>query len=123
MWMWMQDRSRVARCFILAAVFHAGLVLVIGSVKVVAYLPLVIARFEDFPLPPSTEEPADSRAAYREFDYNGPSLGEGGGVGKGPGGVSTAGGGTPESYQASILTSSVNIESQSASAEVLGVFD
>lgn len=113
--------TRMMRYFVIAVMFHAALLFVLGSIKIVAYLPKIIARFEDVPLP-RADEPEDPTAVYREFEYSGPTLGAGGGDGKkGPGGVPTAGGGTPDKYNASILTSSPNAGAPNTVGEVLGV--
>src|ERR1700693_289899 len=105
---WLMAQTRLMRYFIIALLFHVALLAVLGSIKIVAILPKIVASFEGAPLPPPTsdKEPDDPNAVYRNFEYKGPTVGGGGGTpGKGAGGVPTAGG-TPETYEAHILTPS-----------------
>ena len=118
---WFLSQTRLMRYFIIALLFHVLILAVVGSMKIVAVIPRIVAAFEGAPLPPLPEAEPDPFAAYRDFDYTGPTLGGGGGTGgKGPGGVPTAGGGTPEEYQAHILTPSAQAGPESVS-EVIGV--
>ena len=66
---------------------------------------MTVAAFDGAALPPAAkpDDDIDPFAALREFEYKGPTLGDGGGTpGKGPGGVPTAAGTTPTEYKASI---------------------
>ena len=111
-------QTRLMRYFIIALLLHVALLAVLGSIKIVAILPKVVASFEGAPLP--AKEPDDPNAVYRNFEYKGPTVGGGGGTpGKGAGGVPTAGG-TPETYKAHILTPSAQANPDNA-AEVIGV--
>ena len=108
---------------VIALLLHAGLLAVLVSIKVVSVHPYRSAAFDATPLPPPVPEkqPDDPNAVYRDFDYNGPTLGGGGGTpGKGPGGVPTAGAGLSEPYQAHILSPSVPAV-QPNGGEVIGV--
>ncbi len=119
---WLMAQTRLMRYFIIALLFHVALLAVLGSIKIVAILPKIVASFEGAPLPPpaSDKEPDDPNAVYRNFEYKGPTVGGGGGTpGKGAGGVPTAGG-TPETYEAHILTPSAQANQDNA-AEVIGV--
>ena len=71
---WLMSLTRMMRYFVIAVMFHAALLFVLGSIKIVAYLPRIIASFEDVPLP-KADEPEDPTAVYREFEYSGPTLG------------------------------------------------
>lgn len=116
-------QRRIARYFVIALLLHVALLALVGRRAFEAFQPKIVASFDAAPLPPprAEKEPDAPNAAYGDFEYKGPTLGGGGGTsGKGPGGVPTAGGGTPESYEAHILlpTASAN---QGNVAEVIGV--
>jgi len=100
---WLMSQTLLMRCFLIAVLVHAVIFATLGSIKVVAYLPKVVATFEATSLPPAQEEEPDPFAAYRNFDYRGPTLGGGGGTpGKGPGGIPTAAGTMPRQQSPSI---------------------
>ena len=90
---WLMGLTRMMRYFVIALLFHVVLLVFLGTMKIVAYVPGIVARFSGTTLPPTNKDvPDDPYAAYRDFDYNGPTLGGGGGLGgKGPGGVPTGG--------------------------------
>ena len=109
----------ILRYLVFALLLHLLALIVLGSIKIVAIIPKVIASFDSASLPPAKEEEPDAFAAFRDFDYNGPTLGGGGGTpGKGPGGIPTAAGTTPTEYKASVDTKD-NADSQVS--EVIGV--
>ena len=116
---WLLGLTTIMRYFVIALLVHVGLVVVLGSIKIVAIVPKIVAAFNPPPLPPSLEDqPEDAFAAYRDFDYNGPTMGEGGGLGgKGPGGAPTAAG---ENRTASILDDTKSTEAAAVN-EVIGV--
>ncbi|HXI84464.1 MAG TPA: hypothetical protein VNL17_10290 [Verrucomicrobiae bacterium] len=119
---WLTAQTRLMRFFIIALLLHAALLAVLGSIRIVAILPNVVASFEAASLPPpvSDKEPDNPNAAYRDFEYKGATVGGGGGTpGKGAGGVPAAGS-TPETYKAHILTPSAEANQDNA-AEVIGV--
>src|SRR5882724_2661487 len=121
---WLMAQTRLMRYFIIALLLHVALLGVLGSIKIVASLPKVVASFEGAPLTPpaSDKEPDDPSAVYRNFEYKGQTLGGGGGTpGKGAGGMPTAGG-TPETYQAHILTPSAENNPDNA-ADVIGIIN
>src|ERR1017187_7360959 len=118
---WLMAQTRLTRYFIIALMLHVALLAILGSIKIVAFLPKVVASFEGTPLrPPTTDkEPYDPNAVYRDFEYKGPTAGGGGGTpGKAAGGIPTAGS-TPKSYQAHILTPSA--QANPNDVEVIGV--
>ena len=121
---WLMGLTRIMRYFVVAVMFHVGILAVLGSIKIVAIMPKIVASFTGGNAPPPIAEtaPEDPYAVYRDFEYNGPTLGGGGGTpGKGPGGVPTAGGGTPDKYTAHILSGQSAGENPSV-GEVIGVF-
>jgi len=116
---WLMSLTTLMRYFVIALLLHVAFVVVLGSIKIVAVVPVIVAKFQGTPLPPPVDEtlPDDPFAAYRDFDYDGPTLGGGGGLGgKGPGGVPTASG-----TRAGILATGAPTESPEV-AEVIGVF-
>lgn len=121
---WLMGLTRIMRYFVVAVLFHVGVLFLLGSMKIVAYVTPMIAEFVAPPdsIKPSEAEP-DPYAVYRDFEYSGPDLGGGGGTpGKGPGGVPTAGGGTPEQYSATIMASAqTSAGAPESVAEVIGV--
>jgi hypothetical protein len=117
---WFMGLTRLMRCFVIAVLFHVVVGILLGSIKIVAILPKIIASFDAAALPPVKVEEPDPFAAFRDFDYNGPTLGGGGGTpGKGPGGIPSAAGTTPTEYKASITAPDQAADSQIA--EVIGV--
>lgn len=117
---WLMGLTRLMRYFVIALLFHLVLGILLGSIKIVAILPKIIATFDGTALPPAREEEPDPFAAFRDFDYSGPTLGGGGGTpGKGPGGIPTAAGTTPTEYHASIAAP--DQAADSAVTEVIGV--
>jgi hypothetical protein len=108
------------RYFVIAVLVHVVILLVLASIKIVAHVPKIVATFEGAPLRPQREEEPDPFAAYRDFDYTGPTVGGGGGTsGKGPGGIPTASAMKPPEYKASILQSDMYADTHVA--EVIGV--
>src|ERR1041385_2205984 len=86
----LKAQKRILRYFVIALLLHVGLLALLGSIKIVAALPKIVASFELAPLPPPApdKEADDPNAVYRDVDYKGPTLGAGGGTpGKGPGGI------------------------------------
>ena len=119
---WLMGLTRMMRYFVIAVLFHVLLLVVLGSIKIVAILPKIVASFESGALPPAKEAEPDPFAAYGQVDYNGPTLGGGGGTpGKGPGGVPTAAGQTPTQYKAGIESESH--QAQTDAGQVIGVVD
>ncbi len=118
---WLMGLTRIARYLVIAVLFHVVLLFALASIKIVAYAPKIAAFFTGAELPPPNEEEPDPFARFGPVDYNGPTTGGGGGIGKekGPGGVKTAGG-TPAEYRAEILKEQRVTQPQEA-AEVIGV--
>ncbi len=117
---WWMGQTRMVQYFVIALLFHVLILLVLGSVKIVTILPKIAASFDGAPLPPTKESEPDPFAAYRDFDYRGPTLGGSSGTpGKGPGGIPTAASTTPSEYKASITAPDKIADSQAA--EVIGV--
>ena len=117
---WLMNQTVLMRCFIIAVLVHVIIFTILGSIKIVAHLPKVVATFEGASLPPAKEQEPDPFAAYRDFDYRGPTLGGGGGTpGKGPGGTPTAAGTTPAEHKAGILQSETRDVTRAG--EVVGV--
>jgi len=117
---WLMSLTTIMRYFVIALLFHVGILALLGSVKIVSKIPGIGGSFLPTPLPPQSDElPEDAYATYRDFDYSGPELGQGGGLGgKGPGGVPTAGG---QKYSASIAQTDAGAEAPNV-GEVIGVF-
>src|ERR1017187_4043540 len=120
---WLVANTRLLYAFLIALVIHVTLIAAFGWMKIGANRPRFIASFDAgvLPLPVADKSAQDPSTTSRDFHYNGPTLGTGGGtIGKGPGGVPTAGGGTPESYQAHLTTLSAQAGQESI-ANVIGV--
>ncbi len=118
---WLMAQTTLMRYFVIAVLFHVLILFVLGSIKIAGAIPKIIAQFSGAAPPPLKEDDVDPFAAMREFEYNGPTLGGGGGTpGKGPGGVPTAAGTTPTEYKASISSVEKNA-ADSEVAEVIGV--
>ncbi len=117
---WLMSLTTIMRYFVIALLLHVAILVVLGSIKIVVAVPDIIASFTGAPLPPPSDDlPDDPYAAYRDFEYKGPELGDGGGLGgKGPGGSPLAGG---QQYSASIQSAAVAAEAPSV-GEVIGVF-
>lgn len=115
-------QTTIMRYFVVAVLLHVGVLFVLGTIKIVAAIPAVMAQFTgNVPPPPPQNDDIDPFAALRDFDYSGPTLGGGGGTpGKGPGGIPTAAGTTPSEYKASI-TAVDNSSADSQVQEVIGV--
>ena len=119
---WLMTQTTFVRYFVVAILFHVLILFIMGSVKIVAEMPKIIAAFDSaaLPPPPKTDD-VDPFAALRDFEYSGPTLGGGGGTpGKGPGGIPTAAGTTPTEYKANIAAADQNA-ADNAVAEVIGV--
>jgi hypothetical protein len=109
--------------FLVALLIHVTLIAAFGWIKIGVNRPRIVASFDAGVLPPPAADrnAQGPNAASHDFDYNGPTLGAGGGtMGKGPGGNPTAGGGTVESYQAHLTTPSAQVGQESI-ANVIGV--
>ncbi|MGO9243193.1 MAG: hypothetical protein ACLP0A_04545 [Verrucomicrobiia bacterium] len=120
---WLAANTRLLYAFLVALLIHVTLIAAFGWIKIGANRPRIVASFDAGVLPPPTadKDAQSPNVASHEFDYNGPTLGAGGGTGgNGPGGVPTAGGGTAESYQAHLTTSSAQVGLESI-ADVIGV--
>jgi hypothetical protein len=118
---WLMALTRMMRYVVIAVLFHVLLLAILGSIKIIAILPKIVAKFEGAPLPPATPAEPDPFLAYREFEYKGLTQGGGGGTpGKGPGGIPTAAGITPKEYRASILQSETPAAEPQV-GEVIGV--
>jgi hypothetical protein len=120
---WLAANTRLLYAFLIALLIHVTLIAAFGWIKIGANRPRIVASFEAGVLPPPvTDKNAQApNTASHDFDYNGPTLGAGGGtMGKGPGGVPTAGGGTADSYQAHLTTPSAQVGDESI-ANVIGV--
>src|SRR5271170_4639008 len=93
---WLAANTLLLYAFLVALLIHLTLIAALGWIKIGANRPRYVASFNADVLPPSTTPDKDTQnpnVTHRELDYNGPSLGEGGGTtGNGPGGVPTAGG-------------------------------
>jgi hypothetical protein len=118
---WLMGLTVLARYLVIAVLFHVLLLFGLASIKIVAYVPKIIAAFSADSLPPPIEAEPDPFAAYRDFDYEGPTTGGGAGTGKqkGPGGSPTAGG-TPGQYEAAILKEQ-RVTQPTEAQEVIGV--
>ncbi len=119
---WLMAQTRLVRYFVIAVMFHVLVLAFLGTRKIVAILPRIIAVFDAPSLPQHAEEEPDPFAVYRDFEYSGPTLGGGGGTDrkKGPGGTPEAGG-TPEQYTAHILTEQARVSEPASISEVIGV--
>ena len=112
---WLMGLTTFIRYLVIAVMFHVLILFVMGSVKIVAEMPKIIAAFDSATLPPPVKDiDADPFAALRDFDYNGPTLGGNGA------GVKTAAGTTPTEYKAKI-TSADKSAADTQVAEVFGV--
>lgn len=111
------------RYLVIALIAHAAILFGIATVKIAVAIPTIVATFTGDPLPPPSKpiDDIDPFAALRDFDYNGPTLGGGGGTpGKGPGGIPTAAGTTPTEYKATVLTKDAAAADKTV-GEVIGV--
>jgi len=106
---WLMEQTRIVRYFIVALLFHVVIAVILGSIKIVAVLPKIVAAFDSTALPPkeALTEPDDPYAAYRDFDYKGVGT-----VVEKP-----AGPAVPEAHLAHIEAS----PQQSGIADVIGV--
>jgi len=120
---WLAANTRLLYAFLVALLIHVTLIAAFGWIKIGATRPRIVATFDAGVLPPRTVDKVaqGQNTLDRNFDYNGPTLGAGDGtMGKGPGGVPTAGGGTPESYEAHLASPSAQ-PGQESVADVIGV--
>jgi hypothetical protein len=118
---WLMSLTTMMRYLVIAILVHAAFIAVLATVKIATEIPRILAILNpDNPTPPPAGVEPDDTAAYRDFKYDGPTLGEGGGTpGKGPGGIPTAAGNTPSEYKAVILSDTHTTEP--AVGEVVGV--
>jgi hypothetical protein len=120
---WLAANMLLLYAFLIALLIHVSLIAALGWIKIGANHPRIVASFDASVLPPpaADKDAQAPNAGSHDFDYSGSILGSGGGtMGKGPGGVPTAGGGTPESYLAHLATPSAQIGQESL-ADVIGV--
>lgn len=120
---WLAANTRLLYAFLVALLIHVTLIVAFAWIKIGTNRPRIVASFDAGVLPPpATDKAASSQnAAPRDFDHNGPTLGEGGGTtGKGPGGIRTAGGGMAEAYQEHLAMPSAQVGPVSA-ADVIGI--
>jgi hypothetical protein len=119
---WLMGLTTMMRYFVIAVLFHVLILFILGSIRIVTEFPKIKAYFDGAPVAPiEAKDEMDPFAPLRDFEYNGPTLGDGKGTpGKGPGGVPTAAGTTPTEYKASI-TPMDSSAADSAVAEVIGV--
>ncbi len=105
---WLMEQTRLVRYFVISVLFHVALAAVLGSIKIVAVLPKIVAAFESASVPTALTEPDDPYAAYRDFEYKGVRLS----ADKSPN--------VPEGYQAHIQAPSAQSGPPTV-AEVIGV--
>jgi len=120
---WLMGLTAWMRYLVIALIVHAAILFGLATVKIAVAIPTVIAQFtgDAPPPPPKPVDDIDPFAALRDFDYNGPTLGGGGGTpGKGPGGIPTAAGTTPTEYKATVLTKDAAAADKTV-GEVIGV--
>jgi hypothetical protein len=119
---WLGAQTAWLRYLVIAAMVHVGLLFVLASIRIAVAIPTIVAAFSaDNAPPPKPPEDVDPFAAFRDFEYNGPTLGGGGGTpGKGPGGIPTAAGTTPTEYRASVLDNNPR-DMDKTVGEVIGV--
>lgn len=117
---WLMGLTTIMRYFVIALLLHVVIVVGLASVKIVVVVSDIVAELTGgMALPPPSEDlPEDPYAVYRDFEYQGPDLGEGGGLGgKGPGGNPLAGG---QQYSATIAAAPA--AGAPSVGEVIGVF-
>ncbi|MDW8343510.1 MAG: terpene cyclase/mutase family protein [Verrucomicrobiae bacterium] len=117
---WLMGLTTITRYFVIALLLHVLVVLGLASVKIVVVVSDIVAELTGgMALPPPSDDlPEDPYAVYRDFEYQGPDLGEGGGLGgKGPGGNPLAGG---QQYRATIAAAPA--AGAPSVGEVIGVF-
>ena len=113
---WLMSLTTFVRYLVIAILFHVLILFVMGSVKIVAEMPKIIAAFDSAALPPPVKDiDADPFAALRDFDYNGPTLGGNGA------GVKTAAGTTPTEYKTKIAAATDKNAADTQVSEVFGV--
>ena len=120
---WLMGLTGWMRYLVIALLLHAAMLFVLATIKIAVALPTIVATFTGDAPPPPTKviDDIDPFAAIRDFDYNGPTLGGGGGTpGKGPGGIPTAAGTTPTEYNASVLSKDAAAADKTV-GEVIGV--
>jgi hypothetical protein len=90
---WLMNLTRIGRCLVIAVLFHLALLAALTSIKLVAFVPKMVASFDGTALPlPATAESGSEQS----FQYDGPSLGCG---------AASAPAGMPSEYQPEVLTS------------------
>lgn len=120
---WLMSLTMWMRYLVIALIVHAAILFGLATIKIAVAMPTIIATFtgDAPPPPPKVVDDIDPFAALRDFDYNGPTLGGGGGTpGKGPGGIPTAAGTTPSEYVAAVLTREATGADKTV-GEVIGV--
>jgi len=72
---WLMSLTILLRCFVIALLVHAALLLILGSIKVTTIAIIAIqAAFDGGQPPPVSVDDPDPFKAYREVDYNPPGL-------------------------------------------------
>jgi|GEM_PF-827366 hypothetical protein len=120
---WLSDLTGWVRYLVIAILFHAAILFLLATIRVAVEIPTIVAKFAGDPPPPPSKvvDDIDPFAAIRDFDYNGPTLGGGGGTpGKGPGGIPTAAGTTPTEYKATVLDKNAAAADKTV-GEIIGV--
>jgi len=120
---WLMGLTTWMRYLVIALMVHAAILFGLATIKIAVAMPTIVAQFisDAPPPPPKVIDDIDPFVAIRDFDYNGPTLGGGGGTpGKGPGGIPTAAGTTPTEYTASVLTKDAAAADKTV-GEVIGV--
>jgi hypothetical protein len=108
---WLMSLTAAMRYFVIALMVHVIIILVLASIPpIVSVGERIITMFDTPPPLTGPVDDVDPFAAFRDFDYKGPTLGDGAGTpGRGPGGIPAA-----------IMTAEGGGES--SVAEVIGVF-
>ena len=110
---WLMSLTTFIRYLVIAILFHVLILFIMGSIKIVAEMPKIIAAFDSAALPPPVKDiDTDPFAALRDFDYSGPTLGGGN--------LKTAAGKTPNEYKANI-TAADKSAADTEVADVIGV--
>jgi len=121
---WLMGLTMWMRYLVIALIVHAAVLFGLATIKIAVAMPTIVAQFvsDAPPPPPKVVDDIDPFAALRDFDYDGPTLGGGGGTpGKGPGGIPTAAGTTPSEYTAAILSRDASAAGKAVIGEVIGV--
>ena len=71
---WLSGLTLILRCFVIALLFHATLLITLGLVKVGGQVAERIVAAFDAPPPPISNEDQDPFRAYRDTDYDPPGV-------------------------------------------------